>query len=289
MSSSPQSFTNARDGYEMILVPAGEAVFGSREDEPYSEWEGKPQLRAYLPDYYLGKYPVRNREYARFLDEVRPGQADMAKWIVLDAGAELIDSYCHVVRLGERWRVRGEEDKPPAETGETEWHEKGWADHPVVQVSWYGAVAYCEWAGLRLPTELEWEKAARGTEGRTYPWGNEWDPNKCRHSGNCGSELTCVVWEYSEGCSRWGHYQMSGNVFEWCADWYDWHAYKRHASGDLTPPASGTQKVLRGGSWYGADLMDFRCAFRFKMYPDLRLAFRNIGLGGFRCARDATP
>jgi formylglycine-generating enzyme required for sulfatase activity len=95
---------NPRDGLQLILAPAGEAIFGSEEDDPDSPWDGKPQFRAYLPDYYLGKYPVRNREYARLLDEMRPGDAELNKWI-------LLDSDCHVVRTGANYRVPNEWDK----------------------------------------------------------------------------------------------------------------------------------------------------------------------------------
>jgi len=263
--------TNPKDRYELILVPAGEAIFGSREDEPDSNYDGKPQFRAYLPDYYLGKYPVTNLQYARFLDEVRPKQSDLDRWI-------LLDSDCHVVKVGSGYRVRGAEDAAWEDLVDD---EEGWANHPVLQVSWYGAEAYCQWAGLRLPTELEWEKGARGVDGRTYPWGNDWDPNKCRNASNHGSERTCIVWEYPEGCSYWGHYQMAGNVWEWCADWYDDNAYQRYAKGDLTPPKGGISKVLRGGSWFDGDPRNFRCANRSGNYPDSRY----YSYDGFRCAR----
>jgi formylglycine-generating enzyme required for sulfatase activity len=269
MPTPASLFENPKDGYQLILVPAGEAIFGSREDEPDSKYDRKPQFRAYLPDYYLGKYPVRNVEYVRFLDEVRPGQADLDKWI-------LLDSDCHVVKVGSGYRVRGAESKQWPELVDD---EEGWANHPVVQVSWYGAKAYCEWAGLRLPTELEWEKAARGVDGRIYPWGNEWDPNKCRNYSNKGNARTCMAWGYPEGCSYWGHYQMAGNVWEWCADWCDDDAYKRYARGNLTPPSSGTYMVLRGGSWLMVSPRYFRCANRLDHPADYRLNF------GFRCAR----
>jgi len=274
MSELPSEFINPKDGYEMILVPAGQAIFGSPEDYPLSK-DARPQFRAYLPDYYLGKYPVRNVEYARFLDEARPKQFDLEEWI-------LLDSYCHVAQVGSGYRVRGAEDKQWAELVDD---EEGWANHPVVQVSWYGAEAYCEWAGLRLPTELEWEKGARGVDGRTYPWGNEWDPNKCRNSDNRGNEKTCMAWGYPEGCSYWGHYQMAGNVCEWCADRYDGDAYKRYAKGDLTPPKTSPYRVHRGGDWRRGGPGGFRCADHSYYQRD------NPGWFGFgfRCARDASP
>lgn len=272
MSDLPKEFTNPKDGYEMLLVPAGEAIFGSREGEPDSEYDRKPQFRVHLPDYYLGKYPVRNVEYARFLDEVRPGQSDLEKWIRLD-------SDCHAVKAGGGYRVRGVESRKWEELVDD---EEGWANHPVVQVSWWGAQAYCEWAGLRLPTELEWEKGARGLEGEVYPWGNEWDASKCRNNTNKGSGRTCMAWAYAEGCSVWGQYQMAGNVWEWCGDWYENEAYQRYAKGDLKPPASGIYKALRGGSWRDDFPAGFRCAYRFGSFPGARTYFLSVG---FRCVR----
>ena len=266
---------NPKDGYQMILVPAGEAIFGSREDDRGSDSDEKPRFRAYLPDYYLGKYPVRNVEYARFLDQVRPNDSKLSKWI-------LLNSDCHVVKVGEGYRVREEDGVAQQEAGQGEHLESGWADHPVVQVSWWGAEAYCKWAGLRLPTELEWEKGARGVEGEVYPWGNEWDANGCRNSASKGSGRTGTVWAYPEGCSVWGHHQMAGNVWEWCGDWYESEAYRRYAKGDLTPPRSGTYRALRGGSWYDVEPASFRCAFRDRHFPGVR----NYLNFGFRCAGD---
>ena len=153
--------------------------------------------------------------------------------------------------------------------GNRMWQEAGKAGHPVTEVSWEDARGYCQWAGLRLPRELEWEKGARWVDGREYPWGKEWDQNKCRNVKNKGTETTCSVWSYPAGQSGWGMYQMSGNVWEWCEDWYDEKAYKRYKGGDLTGPKEGTRRVLRGGSWYSGNPGYFRGAYRAATIPTI--------------------
>lgn len=136
---------------------------------------------------------------------------------------------------------------------------------PVTSVSWHDAVAYCQWAGLRLPTKREWERAARGAEGREYPWGNEEpDPNRANYY-ECKVGHPTPVGLYPLGATPEGIQDLSGNVWEWCADWYD---------------EKKERKVLRGGSWV-LDSRNLRAAIRYGDRPDDRVDFI-----GFRCVRE---
>jgi formylglycine-generating enzyme required for sulfatase activity len=157
------------------------------------------------------------------------------------------------------------------------WQNAAYADHPVTDINWNQAKAYAQWAGGRLPTEAEWEKAARGTDGRTYPWGNE-QPNQSLV--NCCNFIsdTTPVGSYPAGASPYGALDMAGNVWEWTADWYNGGYYNQSPVQNPTGPASGNARVSRGGSaWNDASVV--RVAFRGWNFPNLRDRYN-----GFRVA-----
>jgi formylglycine-generating enzyme required for sulfatase activity len=199
-----------------------------------------PKHRVYLDGYWMGAYCVTNVQYAKFVTEGKGREPDNQKW-----------------------------------------KDAAFAKHPVVDVSWDDCVAYAKWAGLSLPTEAQWEKACRGPKGLIYPWGKEWDEKRCRNDKTKGNDQTAAVGAYAAGLSGYGTYQQSGNVWEWCADWYEEKYYtEKGAAKNPTGPAIGSNRVYRGGSWWGGDASYFRGANRYYNDPALR-----FGNQGFRLVR----
>jgi formylglycine-generating enzyme required for sulfatase activity len=216
---------------EMILIPGGEFLMGSDpsvdKDAPDGE---QPQHTLYLPDYYLATEPVTNAQYAAFVEATGYDRPEHWEGVKLPSGKE---------------------------------------DHPVVYVSWHDAVAYCNWLAevtgkpYRLPSEAEWEKGARGTDGRIYPWGDQWDAKRC-NSREGGKGDTTPVRAYPEGASPYGVLEMAGNVWEWTRSIYKDYPYNPE-DGRENLEAAGT-RVLRGGAFYSS-ARSVRCARRRGCVP----------------------
>jgi formylglycine-generating enzyme required for sulfatase activity len=276
---APQAAISAvRD--DMVLVPAGEFTMGTPAGSGGLPDEHPARL-VYLSAFWIDRYEVTNAAYETFVqatDYVAPANANPVSTL---------------------W----EHNRPLP----------GIEQHPVVNVSWLDAVAFCRWAGKRLPTEAEWEKAARGTTGRLYPWGNEWDFEKAnsasywakrtvefsnsvdweafwikgegavisREKGVKGEILTLPVGSFPAGVGPYGALDLAGNAAEWVQDWYNPNYYPTAPLSDPQGPDRGAIKAMRGGSW-------------LKPAISLRTTDRDLGTmdsrpsgTGFRCARDA--
>lgn len=238
---------------DMVLVPAGAFTMGSPFDE-FNE-EEKPAHEVYLDAFYIDKYEVTNAQYWEFLEYIKE-TGDHSK--------------CY------KDEPKNKDHKPD------KWHDDRFYDHPdfpVIRVDWYDAYAYAAWAGKRMPTEAEWEKAARGTDGRRFPWGNVWDIKRC----NVGSKGPITVGSYESGKSVYGCYDTVGSVSEWCFDWHHADYYKESPPSNPKGPDVPTGiRTIRGGSLFANNVYQMRCALRWHGKPDERN--RSIG---FRCAADA--
>jgi formylglycine-generating enzyme required for sulfatase activity len=234
-------YRNMKDGAVYILIPSGEFLMGSAENEGNDDEH--PARRVYLDAYLIAKYEVTNVLFRRF---------------ILDTGC----------------RAEGEWEK----------HATSKRDlHPVANVTWKDAAAYCAWAGGRLPTEAEWEKAARGTGGYDYPWGGPWDPSRIRCSvGGLGvAGGSAPVGSHPQGVSQWGCQDIAGNVWEWCSDEYSESYYRDAPLRNPKGPEHRECRVLRGGGWANISPDVFRCAYRSGFPPRFRFPDR-----GFRPAAD---
>jgi gamma-glutamyl hercynylcysteine S-oxide synthase len=192
-----------RDGSPMVTVPAGPFLMGLPDNDFLAEEHEKPRRRVYLPAFCIDVFPVTNARFALFLDA--SGYREPHWWS--PAGWE--------------WARRHKITQP------LKWGEAGWdgPEQPVAGVSWYEADAYARWALRRLPTDAEWEKAARGEDGRRYPWGDDWPTPRVANFDNVIGRST-PVGLYPDGVSPYGCHDMAGNVNNWTADWY-WPGFGR--------------------------------------------------------------
>ena len=244
---------------DMVLVPAGEFIMGSDKKVDRVAYRSEfPQRRVYLDAFEINKYEVTNLQYLKFI--LATGRNPQIDWRY--DGGNFQDTMTH---------------------------------HPIMHVSWYDADAYCKWAGQRLPTEAEWEKAARGEDGRINPWGKESAGLTRANFGRTGISgpvrdrperlllypPLISVDKYDNAVSPYGTYQMMGNVSEWVADWYDQDYYKTAPDRNPKGPEKGTQKAFRGGGWMDSTTT-MRAAMRNGTDPNTKINWM-----GFRCARDA--
>ena len=244
------------DGMVMLYVPAGEYVMG---------WEGgteaeKPEHTVYIDAFWIDQTEVTNEKYIKCVDAGICTHPEQGAHLVLRDSSATRDFYY----------------------GNPEYD-----NYPAIFVNYSQAVEYCRWAGRRLPTEAEWEKAARGTDGRIYPWGNE-EPNVnlLNYDGNIGD--TSEAGAYPQGASPYGAYDMAGNVWEWVQDWYDPEYYEKSPRDNPQgpPDEDGLFFTMRGGSWRKSE-RPVRVTYRHWYIPPLvgnTVVSHNYD--GFRCAAD---
>jgi eukaryotic-like serine/threonine-protein kinase len=278
----PLALPDANDNVEMVIIPTGSFDMGSAEDEvdelianckksggsPYTCEERydaeTPRHRVQVEGFFLDKTEATQAQFARFVQAARrittaeaEGRSELYRQKEGKWGWEDQD--------GIDWRYPVSRNAPTLPA------------LPVVHVSWTDAVAYCAWAGKRLPTEAEWEYAARGTAGLKYPWGNRWNGARARHFGNREEGTTAPVGSYPDGASPFGVLDLSGNVWEWTDSLF--RPYPRSATDGREAGAAAGKRTVRGGGW-NSGAVSMRSARRAGNDPTNR-----NNLIGFRCAR----
>lgn len=253
------------DGFgEMISIPAGSFKMGDNFGD--GESRERPVHTVELDAFYMAKFEVTNAEWRKFRDD--PGYDNPKFW--------------------PEGRVMPKDQIPYW----TQPNNHGGAtpnsdNYPVIGVNWDGATAYCNWLSAksgkhyRLPTEAEWEKAARGTDQRRFPWGNVIDYDHANYAGKQKFDTGMEVGSFPKGASPYGVMDMAGNMMEWCQDWYSRDYYQLSPKKNPKGPEKGAYRVMRGGSFF-FEGQDLRSYARSAAWPSFQ-AFRMVG---FRIARD---
>jgi len=280
----------------MVLIPAGSFLMGREDREgwvpmaaPEAFNDELPAHNVYLDAFYIGKYEVTNRQFKEFVDatnyktyaEEVGGSSVMVS--LEQAGTPILGT-----DIGWRW-IDGASWRTPDGPGST---IDGLMDYPVTHVNWNDAVAYAKWAGKRLPTEAEWEKAARGGTVTNWFWGDDLD-SAGRYANLYGEHRKDYTYsaEVYDGYNRtapvgslqpngYGLYDTAGNVFEWTSDWYQYSYFNNSPDSNPLGPAAGEQKVVKGGSWYFCE-----CYLRPANRQPMEIDRTDSGLG-FRLAMD---
>lgn len=254
-----------KDGMVLVFVPGGEFTMGSKLYKPE-----RPEHQVYLDAYWIDKTEVTNEMFVKFLND-NVSQISIDEENIVNYDNHFI--YGLICLNCSDWTDRITWDSSQFSA------TSGYENHPAAIVTWYGADSYCKWAGRRLPTEAEWEKAARGPDARIYPWGDT-IPNETLLNFNDKVGTTTDVGKYPDGASVYGALDIAGNVKEWVNDWYDETYYQNSPSSNPLGPDSGEERVLRDTGWY-------------ETFPDARSSARLFGYDpnylrttvGFRCAR----
>ena len=244
---------------EMVLIPEGVFTMGYniKNKNEWGDTDEEPVHKVFLKPYYIDRHEVSASQFSKFLNH---HQKKAHLYFQTGLGVT-------IEKVGNLFFPR-----------------PGLSNYPANRVSWYGADAYCRWINKRLPTEAEWGKASRGTDGRVFPWGNELPTNNRvtfrRKFNRLGFKALEKIDSMPDGRSPYGIHHMAGNVWEWVNDWYEDIYYEESPYANPKGPDSGTSKVLRGRNWYYKAYY-MRTTYRFNDKPDV---FKNWQ--GFRCAKD---